>query len=70
MIDPIRLQTPIQQENFQEWKPFFETFAHPVEDAQKKEIIDNLTLEIAKQIQHHLKKMKEHYRKLRQEQSK
>jgi hypothetical protein len=69
MIDPIRLQTPIHKEISQEWKPFFETFAHPVENDQKKEMIDNLTLEIARQIQHHLKKMKEHYRKLRQEKS-
>lgn len=70
MIEPLHSTTSVYKESFPQWKPFFDQFSHPVEEKQKKEIIESLTLEIARQIQHHLKKMKEHYKKLREEQNK
>ena len=61
---------PVFTETYKEWNPFFNQFPHPLEDKQKKEIIESLTLEISRQIQHHLKKMKEHYKKLREDHKK
>lgn len=71
MIDPISAKTqPVFTESYKEWNPFFNQFLHPVEDKQKKQIIESLTLELSRQIQHHLKKMKEHYKKLREDNKK
>ena len=70
MIEPIYRQALPNIESHKAWAPFFDTFSHPIEDHQKKQIIDGLSYELARQIQHHLKKMKEHYRKLREENKK
>jgi hypothetical protein len=69
MIEPINRQAPPNIQTHKAWAPFFDKFSHLVEDQQKK-IIDGLTFELARQIQHHLKKMKEHYRKLREDNKK
>lgn len=67
MIEPIDRPTLQHNESPAAWEPFFKAFSHPVEDQQKKQILDGLSFELARQIQHHLQKMKEHYRKLREE---
>jgi hypothetical protein len=67
MIKPIDRQPLPGIESPKAWAPFFNAFSYPVEDQQKKQILDGLSFELARQIQHHLKKMKEHYRKLREE---
>lgn len=68
MIPPVQPFTSNPpKEPFQDWSPFFNTFSTPVENDQKKEIIASMTNELSRMIQHHLKKMKEHYKKLRED---